>query len=155
MAGTVKKDGSNWYFVFSAGKKQDGKPRQIKRRGFKTKREAEKALNEAQNSFYQGTLIQENKMLYEDYLNEWFEMKKTTIGLQTAAVYHSILKNHITPSLGKHQLSKLTTMAIQSFVNKLHQKGMASKSVKKIFEVVRNSLEHATDFELIKKKCSF
>ncbi|MCA0986579.1 Arm DNA-binding domain-containing protein [Guptibacillus algicola] len=45
MKGSVKKDGSSWYYVVTLGKKPSGKPNQKKKRGFKTKREANQALN--------------------------------------------------------------------------------------------------------------
>jgi integrase len=77
MAGrTVKKDGKSWYFVLTYGKKENGKPRQIKRRGFKTKQEALKSLHEHEHSLMIRTYTHPTKMLYREYLlDQWLEDK--------------------------------------------------------------------------------
>ncbi|WP_236712586.1 hypothetical protein [Peribacillus muralis] len=55
------------------------------------------------------------------------------------------------PALGNYSFSKLTTIQLQSFTNSLSEEVLSSATVKKIYKVIRNSLEHAVDFELILK----
>src|SRR3954451_10695039 len=90
-------------------------------------------------------------MLYRDYLLDWFKGKRNTIGEQTAIVYENILNGRIIPSLGHLSLSKITAIHLQNYANELTSEGLASKTVKKIFEIIRNSLEHAKDLEIISK----
>ncbi|MFJ1105224.1 Arm DNA-binding domain-containing protein (plasmid) [Bacillus sp. PGP15] len=71
-------------FCFDTWKKEDGKPRQFKKRGFKTKQEALKALHELEHSLLTGTYIAPTKMLYGEYLsNQWLEDKQTKVKKQT------------------------------------------------------------------------
>ncbi|WP_238601957.1 Arm DNA-binding domain-containing protein [Bacillus cereus] len=44
-------------FYFNIWKKEDGKPRQLKKRGFKTKQEAQKAMLDLEQSLTLGTYI--------------------------------------------------------------------------------------------------
>ncbi|MGU3394057.1 tyrosine-type recombinase/integrase [Priestia sp. D51] len=151
MNGSVKKDVNSWYYVFYLEKDANGKRRQKKKRGFKTKKEAQRALNEAINAMNKGTYIEPSNLLYKDYLEQWFSTKKNSIGIQTAKVYENYLKGRIMPALGNYTLSKFSTIHIQSFINSLNEEGLSSATIKKVFEIIRNSLEHAVDFELVHK----
>ena len=90
-------------------------------------------------------------MLYKDYLEQWFSTKRNSIGIQTAKVYKDFLHGKIIPELGNYTISKLSIIQLQSFIDKLSEKGLSSATVKKTYEIIRNSLEHAVDFELISK----
>ena len=149
MSGSVKREGNSWYYVFSLGKDSNGKRKQKKKRGFKTKKDAQKALTEAMNSFFQGTYIEPSKTLFQDYLTEWFQTKRRSIGIQTAQVYEHYLNSRIIPKLGKIAIAELSTLHIQSYINNLQEDGLSSSTVKKNYEIIRNSLEHAIDFGLI------
>lgn len=151
MKGSVKKEGKSWYYVFSLDNDANGKRKQKKKRGFKTKKEAQKALAEAINDLNKGTYIEPSNTKYKNYLDQWFNTKQNTIGIQTAKVYKDYIKNRIIPALGNFTLSKLSTIQIQSFINNMCEEGLSSSTVKKVYEIIRNSLEHAVDFELIPK----
>ncbi|MBM7702850.1 tyrosine-type recombinase/integrase [Metabacillus iocasae] len=151
MKGTVKKEGKSWYYVFTLGYKADGKRQQKKKRGFKTKKEAQQALAEAINTVNTGSYIEPSTILYKDYLDDWFLTKQNSIGVQTTKVYKAYLQGRIVPELGNYKLSKLSTIQIQSFINRLSEEGLSSSTIKKIHEIIRNSLEHAVDFELVPK----
>ncbi|BDG48341.1 Arm DNA-binding domain-containing protein [Parageobacillus sp. KH3-4] len=64
MRGSVKKDKKTgkYYFVIDIGKDPlTGKRKQKKKRGFKTKKEAEKALAALLNELNEGTYIEPSK----------------------------------------------------------------------------------------------
>ncbi|WP_280770078.1 tyrosine-type recombinase/integrase [Salipaludibacillus daqingensis] len=153
MTGSVKKEGNSWYYVFSL-KDSNGKRKQKKKRGFKTKKAAQQALTESLNSYNKGSFIEPSNACYNDYLTEWFDTKKNTIGIQTAQVYEIYLNKRVIPSLGDYKLSELSTMQIQSFINKLHEEGLSRSTIKKNYEIIRNSLEHAVDYDLLTKNVS-
>ncbi|EJW19971.1 hypothetical protein PAV_1c09600 [Paenibacillus alvei DSM 29] len=73
MAGSVRKEGTTWYYVLE--RYENGKRKQQKRRGFPTKKEAQKALIEAQNAILTGTFVKPTSMLVQDYLIEWMNAK--------------------------------------------------------------------------------
>jgi integrase len=86
---------------------------------------------------------------FEDHLIEWFKIKKSTINPQTAQVYQGYMKNRIIPILGNTQLSKLTPVLLQNYVNDLIEKGLASGTIKKLYNILKNALDHAVNMELL------
>ncbi|MEH7445189.1 site-specific integrase [Bacillus sp. JJ1122] len=151
MKGSVKKEGNSWYYVFYLEKDLQGKRKQKKKRGFKTKKEAQIALAETINSVNKGTYLEPSNTLYKDFLEQWYSVKQSSIGIQTAKVYKQYIYSRIIPALGNISLSKINTMQVQFFVNSLNDEGLSSATVKKAIEIVRNSLEYALDFEFINK----
>ncbi|TCJ00481.1 tyrosine-type recombinase/integrase [Cytobacillus praedii] len=152
MAGSVHKDkkSGKWYYMLELGT-FNGKRKQKKKSGFKTKKEASTALVEAENEFNKGTFIEPTKSLYSDYLNDWFKGKKTKIAKQTATVYEHHINTKIIPKLGNIPLAKLTPLHLDNFVNELVAEGLASATIKKSFEVIRSSLCYARDLEIVNR----
>lgn len=154
MAGrTVKKDQNTkkWYFILTHGKKEDGKPRQFKKRGFKTKQEAHKAMLELEQSLTLGTYIQPNKILYKEYLLERFlEDKMTKVKKQTLNTYRWIVEKHIIPAIGDVELTKLNPMIIQGLYNKLtKEKVLSDENIQKVHTLINDSLKKAERWGLI------
>lgn len=156
MAGrTVKKDDKTktWYFVLTHGKKEDGKPRQFKKRGFKTKQEALKALHELEHSLMTGAYIAPTKMLYGEYLlNQWLEDKQTKVKKQTLQTYRWLVEKHIVPAIGNMELLQLTPMAIQKLYNQLtKEKALSDENIQKVHTLINDSLKKAERWGLISK----
>ncbi|HDR7661449.1 site-specific integrase [Bacillus wiedmannii] len=154
MAGrTVKKDQNTkkWYFILTHGKKEDGKPRQFKKRGFKTKQEAHKAMLELEQSLTLGTYIQPNKILYKEYLLERFlEDKMTKVKKQTLDTYRWIVEKHIIPAIGDVELIKLNPIIIQGLYNKLtKEKALSDENIQKVHTLINDSLKKAERWGLI------
>lgn len=154
MAGrTVKKDQNTkkWYFILTHGKKEDGKPRQFKKRGFKTKQEAHKAMLELEQSLTLGTYIQPNKILYKEYLLERFlEDKMTKVKKQTLNTYRWIVEKHIIPAIGDVELTKLNPIIIQGLYNKLtKEKALSDENIQKVHTLINDSLKKAEKWGLI------
>ncbi|OAH59400.1 integrase [Domibacillus aminovorans] len=154
MKGSVKKNKQTgkWDFVIDIGKDlMTGKRKQKKKRGFDTKKEAEKALTVLLNELNQGLYIEPSKQAYSDYIHFWLNIKAHEMSIQTLKAYKSYLKNHIASSLGTLSLASLTPMHIQGFVGELRRKGLSEWTVKRIFNVVNASLNAAVKMELIQK----
>ncbi|UFJ41709.1 site-specific integrase [Brevibacillus humidisoli] len=157
MAGrTVKKDGSSWYFVLTVGKKENGKQKQIKRRGFKTKQEAIKAMNELEHSINQGTYVKPSKILYKEYLERWLEDRQTRVKKQTLETYTWLVNKHIIPALGNVELSKLNAMMIQQLLTKLTKdQSLSDENIQKVYTLINASLKQAERWGLIPKNPAF
>lgn len=152
MAGSVKKDGQTWYYVLELGKDSNGKRKQKKKRGFKTKKEAQNALTEAEHSLMTGTYIEPSKMLFKDYLNQWLEDKQTYVKESTLKNYRRLVKNHILPSLGHIEMCKLSPIVIQQLYNKLKSGGyMSDENIRKVHTIIKDSLNKAVKWDLINK----
>lgn len=151
MKGSVKKEGSSWYYVVDLGKDEFGKRKRKKQRGFKTKKEAEQALAKVVNEVNNGTYVEPTKTLYSDFLNEWLENKRNSIKKQTYENYILLSNIHIIPSLGSLTVSQLTPMVIQRFINDLLNKGLSASYVKKILAILTGSLKKAEQWGMIHK----
>ena len=60
-----------WGYKVGAGlHPETGQRRQIERQGFRTKREAEKALSDVQQTVYDGTVVANSSMRLDDFIDE-------------------------------------------------------------------------------------
>lgn len=154
MKGSVKKDkntGKYFYIVDIGIDPLTGKRKQKKKRGFITKKEAENSLTKLLSEVHTGIYVEPSKLLYGEYLEIWFNTKKHSVGIQTAKVLKGYLNSRIIPSLGNIKLAKLTSLHMQNYVNSLRDEGLKRGTIEKIIKIIRNSLEHAIDLELISK----
>jgi integrase len=146
------KQTGKWDFIIDIGTDlMTGKRKQKKKRGFQTKKEAEKALAALLNELNEGLYIEPSKQTFSDYMRFWLDTKAHEMSIQTLKAYESYLKNHILSSLGPLPLASLTPMHVQGFVRELRSKGLSEWTVKRIFNVVNASLNAAVKMELIKK----
>lgn len=122
MAGTVKKDGATWCYIVDLGKDFSGRRRQKKKRGFRTKKEAQVALAEVVHELSKGTYVAPSKIKFKDYLRQWLEDKQTKVNEASLDTYIWITNKHIIPALGEIELSNLTPMMIQQHYNHLKKK---------------------------------
>lgn len=78
MHSNIKKDEKNgtYWFVISAGKDEQGKRRQIKRRGFRTEKEAAREMRKLLQQVDDHTYIKSTKIKYSDFLEgEWLSSR--------------------------------------------------------------------------------
>jgi integrase len=126
----------------------NGKRKQIKKRGFRTKREAHRALTEVENDVNRGTFVEPSRLSYGDYLEQWMNGRKHILTRQTHNINMSYIRNHIIPSLGN---IRIRATAISSFVTELLEKGLAGSTAKRIYNIVNASLNHAERTELFRR----
>lgn len=150
LMGQIKKEGSSWYFVAELGTDPiTGKRRRKKQRGFKTKRDAEKALALLEADVYKGTYFEPSSIQLKEHVSDWFRSKKNSISIQTAITYEAYLKNRVIPYIGHVQLAHLTPALLQNYVNDLKDEGLASSSIKKIYSIVKSALDFAVNMDLL------
>lgn len=145
----VKKEGNSWYYTVDLGKSEDGKRKRTKKRGFKTKKEAEVALAKVVHELNSGTFVQPTRTLYEEFLRDWLEDKKLSIKDQTYKNYVTIASTHIIPTLGRFQVQQLSAVILQKFISTLSGNGLANSYIKKIIDVLNGFLKKAKRLGLI------
>ncbi len=90
-------------------------------------------------------------MLYKDWLNEWLNTYiRITAKSKTVSRYAEIINNHISPYIGKIELSNLSAIELQHFVkellisgNRITGNGLSSSAVNSIITVIQTSLNVA------------
>jgi integrase len=143
--------GYTWSVTVDLGRDPiTGKRRQTTRRGFATKKEAEKAASELIAQAEKGVNIINQNISLEEYLKDWIELsakrkvKETTLKNYIRAINHRII-----PALGKIPLRKLTAAQCQQFINALIDEGLSERYIEYIYTVLYGALQKAIEWDLI------
>jgi hypothetical protein len=111
MRGTVRKRGTTWTWYLDAPPDPlTGNRRQASKGGFRTKREAQQALNEALARLRDGTLVQPSQLTLGSFLlGEWLPaVRPPRVRPSTWESYRMNAETHIVPALGHLPLQRLT-----------------------------------------------
>jgi integrase len=142
-----------WKWLFKVDLPPDpltGKRRQTTRRGFKTKKEAQKAATELLLQAEKGVKIVNQDMKLEEFLDKWIELSaKRKVRETTLKNYLRAINHRIKPVLGKHQLNKITAAQCQEFINKLLDEGLSERYIEYIYTVLYGALQKAIEWDLI------
>ncbi len=157
MAGKIRKVGNTYSFVVELPRTPDGKRRQKRRGGFKTKREAEIEQNKILKELYQGTYTQPSDETLAEYVECWLEdYVKSQNKLSTHSSYEYLLKTHVIPELGNIPLARLQPAQIQQLYSqkltsgrKDGQGGLSPTTVKRIHVVLNHALKTAVKWRKI------
>lgn len=154
MASFKQLSKGNWKVIISLGNDPITKKRiRVIKQGFKTKKEAEKYVNEYNSKVNNGYLLPKSKdIVLSDFILDWFNNHKVlSLGVNTRNHYMSRIKTYIIPLLGKYKLNEIDTMTIQNFYNYLITKEQPLKpsSAKKVIETLNNCFKYAKKLKLI------
>jgi site-specific recombinase XerD len=124
-----------------------------------TKKDAERELTRILREKDTGAYVEPSKMTVAEYLERWLaDYAKTNTSGKTYERYCDIARNHIIPALGKHELSKLKPLQIQSYYSKALQSGrrdgsggLASQTVLHHHRLLRKAMQDAVKWELISR----
>ncbi|WP_405172236.1 Arm DNA-binding domain-containing protein [Paenibacillus sp. FSL H8-0280] len=84
-----------WWFIISAGKDENGKRRQIKRRGFKTEKDTLKELRQIMQQVDDQTYIKNSDLKYAEFIEgEWLNSKESKLRDVTFKTYKSNIQKH-------------------------------------------------------------
>jgi len=74
------------------------------------------------------------------FCDEWLRMRRNRCKESTVVKYETILVRHIKPQFGHCRPEEITSERLEDFVEHLHQKGLAPKTVRDILMVLRSVL---------------
>ena len=88
---------------------------------------------------------------YSEILVAWLQSNRINVKESTYMRYKQLIENHITPSLGKYQLSRISSQLVERFVDdklkngRLDGKGgLSPKTVTDIITIIKSSMEYAS-----------
>ena len=116
----------------------------------KSKGEARKALRAALKDRDEG-ITPPSKMTVEIYLNEWLEDMRDTVSHRTWLTRGGFVRNHITPAIGTKKLSTLTADDASMLYRRKLAEGLATSSVKRIHELLKQGLREAVRLNYISR----
>ncbi|WP_312128497.1 tyrosine-type recombinase/integrase [Lysinibacillus capsici] len=115
---TLKDGEKRFMFKFYLGTDSlTGKPLTTTRRGFKSRKEAQDAMNQLQLEVYSGTYKKQQYETYQDIYNMWVEQYENGVEESTFVKTIGIFKNHILPAMGTYKVDKIDIATCQKHVN--------------------------------------
>ncbi len=126
MRGTVKQDTTRktWYFVIDNGvDPATGKRRQVRRRGFKTKKAAEDALKNLLGDMRDGDYFEPSKQPLRVYLENWLTSVEATRKPSTAGMYAHKMRRYVIPRIGGMPLRQVDAPTLEALYAELRASG--------------------------------
>lgn len=116
----------------------------------KTRKEVQEQLKKAQHEQLQGMLVTTPQQKVEQFLTHWLEdTHKQSIRIRTYERYEEIVRLHLIPGIGHHQLQKLTPQHLQAFYKQKLEEGLSSTTVASFHNLLHKALETAVRWNLV------
>lgn len=163
MRGTIIKNegkrGNTYTVMVDVGTES----RKQKKMTFKTKKEAEKWLNETVAALDKGTYIEPVKTTLAEYLKKWLDTYgKQNLATSTYESYENIINKHLIPVLGTIPLQKLLPAHLQDYYSQALKEGridskkamgraLSPTTVLYHHRVIREALNHALKSGLVSR----
>jgi integrase len=126
-----------------------GAPRkQVRRRGFKTKREAQEQLTKLLGESLRGDFVEPDKITVSAWFARWLE--SLDLAPATIKSYSDTLRLHVTPDIGSARLQALQTVDVDHVYNRLRAEGRLSiRSIRNVHTVLKGALSAAVKKRLL------
>ena len=95
-------EGGTWSYRIDIGFDDRGRRRQREVGGFRTKKEAQAALNDALSGSQRGTYVAPSRTTVRQFLDEWHEGARTELGVTAWTNYGQIIRRNIQPTLARN-----------------------------------------------------
>jgi hypothetical protein len=151
-SGWTRKRGSSWtWYIEDVPDPSTGRPRQVSKGGFRTRKEARDALLQAQAALRSGTFVEPSKRTVRSYLlEEWLpDNQPPRLRPSSYANYTIYTRTHVVPRLGDIELQRLTPSNLSAFYRALltdarrDGQGLAPKTVRNIHAMLHRALRDA------------
>lgn len=159
----TKKDCIYWYKDSENEKKfafrhkyydRFGKRKEKSQQGFDTEQAAERALIEVKANVLDGNdrYVENANLTVSQWMDIWFDMKKSVWRPGTYIHYQESYNNHIKPPIGNHKLQKPTKMTLQrELIDKLVSYKLKRATIQGIFRVFKSVVSYAVEEEILPK----
>jgi integrase len=157
MRGGTRKRGSTWTWHLGVVDPAAGRWRQLTKGGFRTRREAQAALNEAKAALRAGTFIEPSRMTLGAFLTEqWLPTVRAAVRPTTWTTYRIYAEAHILSALGNVPLQALTAAHLNRLYANLSEHGrrdgrggLKPKSVRHVHVLLHKALSDAVRWGLV------
>lgn len=144
---TVTRRGKSWQFVFDAGRDAEGHRRQVRRGGFRTKKDAEIGEAAERLNYIDLAPVSGDKLPLAVYMDRWLAGK--SLKASTAQRYEELNRLHVRPEIGTLTLRKLRPLDVQSCYTSIRAKGRSERTVLHVHRMLKQALEQAVKWQLI------
>lgn len=151
-AGSVSKyqtaHGARWQIVIELGRDAEGRRRQKRKRGYRTKTAATAALNAELADRNDGSYIEPSRQPLAAYLAEWLSATGPSRAPTSNYTYQSEIAYAIAPRIGHIALADLTPQTLQRWLNEL-SKTHAPATVRHARHLLAAALNQAVAWRLL------
>src|SRR5919197_3813733 len=157
MRGGTRKRGTTWTWYLGIVDPVTGHRRQLSKGGFRTKREAQAALNEAMTALQAGTFVEPSRLTLGAFLtDQWLPTVRAAIRPTTWTTYRIYAEAHVIPVLGQIPLQALTATHLNRLYSDLGEHGrrdgrggLKPKSVRHVHVLLHKALRDAGRWGLV------
>ena len=115
----------------------------------KTRGEVAQKLAVALRAQSDGLPVDPQRQTVAQYLRDWLEHEvKQTRRESTYASYESLVRVHLIPEIGRHQLDKLEPQHVQAMLNRTLDAGLSPRTVQYLRTILHMALERAVRWGL-------
>jgi integrase len=134
---------------FAASIKDPVSGKRVVRYG-KTRKEAEKKLEDIKFEIRQGSLATGPNQTVEQFLTKWLnDIYRPETRDSSFVQRESLLRVHILPALGRFQLRKLTPMHVQTFYSQKLREGLAPATVVSFHSLLHKAFKTAVRWKMV------
>lgn len=135
--------------VYAGKNKATGQSKIIRKRGFKSKLEAEKSYVSIQKKVKDGEYTSEfeKNLKFKEVYDKWLNFYADTVKESTLATTIRMIEQHVLPELGNLYVDKITVIRCQNAVNKWFKD--APRTLKKYIRYSNSIFKFAEHLELI------
>jgi integrase len=150
MKGSVRKRGKTWYYTVDLPR-INGKRKQKTKGGFKTKKEAEKALALVLADIERGEyIIEDKKVTLNELIRDWLNFQKWRVKPTTHYIYVRLFKTHIQNGIGRCKISEIKPINITRYYQDLVD-FLSPSTIKLIHRVINGSFAWAVKMEMLNR----
>ena len=122
-----------------------------KRTGFsaETRAECHQWLRKTMDLVDRGMDFKNKDLSLQDYIRQWFKIKRHTIKKKTAYDYERLIEKYILPALGNVKVKKLSTFGITKFYSDLKEQEVGTRTIQITNNILRSSMKIAVANGLI------
>ncbi len=137
------------FTIYLGRDEKTGRPRQVRKQGYKSLRQAKKELLKIQVAVANGDYSpdKQKKLTFEEIYNRWLKIYAESVKESTLATTIRMVERHVLPSLGKYYIDRINVIQCQDAVNKWFKQ--APKTYKKYLRYANKVFHYAMHLELI------
>lgn len=147
------KKGTTYYPVTCIGYDKNKKPKYKWWNGYKTKREAQKFLNQKLAELDKVAYTEESNQKIKDYIEKWLSYKIGQIRPGTYRKYEWLINRHVIPSIGHIDMSSLDITTIRDFYLSLQQgeNPLSKRSIQHCHLILKQAFKQAVKSGILGK----
>ncbi len=113
-----------------------------------TKKEVRAKLKDAMNANEEG--ITSESILFGDYLDQWLDSIRDTVGVRTHQRSEETVRLHIKPKLARVRLDKITAIQLDALYRDKLKSGLSPRSVQIIHATAHKALKQAYRWRMVR-----